>query len=333
METSCLLSANVLSSLSKAREMIAKRLIRKKKPQLTEEVFSSEKDSHGGPVSLKTSEGCPNLLKLANDLKTNHLRRSPMMHQRFLPDNKLEELVTKKSVLLVLRETTIEQQYHEDLASWVLQNSMRLFLILVLLTRRSTERLSCIQKLKDDGYNDKALPLRFSEDKPHYGCSKAAHPVEGSQRFYSFIDWEDTDFAAFEGYQWMFLAPVLGASNKFRHQLDSQQPLPLVSLSQEPTKGILGETLSGEIHPAHLDPQCLSALGVVNDPDSHGIPVLIKLVRPSDKVHPFFDINTGKFKAKHPIISPQRIHPIAAYQKNGDDFVVFRWVGDDNPSN
>ncbi|KAI0813015.1 hypothetical protein GGR55DRAFT_687892 [Xylaria sp. FL0064] len=333
METCCLLSANVLGSLIKTREMIAKRLIRKKKPQLTEEVSPGEKGSHGGPVSLKNPEGCPNLLKLANDLRTNHLRGVPMRNQRFLPDNKLEELVTKKSVLLVLQETTIVQQYHEDLASWVLQNSMRLFLILVLLTQGSTERLSCIQKFKDDGCNDRALPLGFSDDEPNYGYSIAAHPAEGAQRFYSFIDWTDTDLTLFEIYQWMFLAPVLGASNKFHHQLNSEQPLPLVSLAQKPTKGILGETLSGEIHPAHLDSQYLSALGVVNDPDSHGIPVLIKLVRPSDKLHPFFDINTGKFKAKHPIISPHRIRPIAAYQKKGDDFVVFQWVGDDNTSN
>ncbi|KAF2966734.1 hypothetical protein GQX73_g6845 [Xylaria multiplex] len=312
--------------------MITKRLNRKKKTQLTEEVFPSEKGSHNGSTSSKDLQGCPNLLRLAHDLRTNHLKGGPMRNQRFLPNNQLEELVTKKSVLLVLQETTIEQQYHEDLASWVLQNSMRLFLILVLLTRGSTERLSCLQKFKDDGVNDRALPLGFSENESTYGYSKAAHLEEGVQKFYSFINWEDNDLILFDSYQWMFLAPVLGASNKFRHQLYSGQPLPLVNLSQKPTKGILGETLSGEIHPAHLDSQCLSELGAVNDPDFHGIPVFIKLVQPSDKLSRFFDINTGKFKATHPIISPSRIHPIAAYQKNGDDFVVFRWVCGDNSS-
>ncbi|KAK5630881.1 hypothetical protein RRF57_006596 [Xylaria bambusicola] len=303
-------------------------------PQMTEEIFSSEKGGHNGFVSsLKNPEGCPNLLKLANDLRTNHLKGGPMRNQRFLPNNKLEELVTIKTVLLVLQETAIEQQYHEDLASWVLQSSMRLFLILVLLTRGSTERLSCLQKFKDDGVNDRALPLGFSDVEAIYGYSITARQGEGAQKYYSFIDWGDNDLILFESYQWIFLAPVLGASDKFYHQLSSKQPLPLVNLSQKPTKGILGETLSGEIHPAHLDSQCLSALGVVNDPDFHGIPVFIKLVQPSDKLHPFFDINTGKFKATHPIISPRRIHPIAAYQKNGDDFVVFRWVGGGNSSN
>jgi len=264
METYCLPNADALKSFIKARKMIGKRLIWKKKPQLIEEVFSRKKGSHDGLVSsLKNPEGCPNLMKLANDLRTNYLKGGPMRNQRFLPNNKLEELVTKKSVLLVLQETTIEQQYHEDLASWVLQNSMRLFLILVLLTRGSTERLSWLQKFKDDGVNDGALPLGFSDDKSNYGYSMAAHPEEGVQKFYSFIDWGDNDLILFESYQWMFLAPVLGASNKFCHQLNSEQPLPLINLSQKPTKGILGETLSGEIHPAHLDLQCLSSLGVV----------------------------------------------------------------------
>jgi hypothetical protein len=68
-----------------------------------------------------------------------------------------------------------------------------------------------------------------------------------------------------------------------------------------------------------------------NRPDSQGIPVFIKLIQPSDKLHPFFDIDTGNFKADHPIISPRRIRPIAAYTKNGDDFVIFRWVDGSNP--
>lgn len=263
METCRPPSANVLSPLIKAYEMVAKCPIRKKKPQLTEEVFPKEGSHDGFASPLKKLEGCPNLLKLANDLRTNHLKGGPMRNQRFLPNNELEELVTKKSVLLVLQETTIEQQYHEDLTSWVLQNGMRLFLVLVLLSRGSTERLSCLQKLKDDGVNDRALPLGFSDDKSNYGYSIAAHSAEGAQKFYSFTDWGDNDLILFEIYQWMFLAPVFGASNWFRHELNSKQPLPFMNLSQKPTKGILGETLSAEIHPAHLDSQCQSALGVV----------------------------------------------------------------------
>ncbi|KAI3334653.1 hypothetical protein F4824DRAFT_501912 [Ustulina deusta] len=310
--------------------MITKRLLRKKKPDLVED---SEKSSQDGPVSpLKNLERYSGLLKLASDIRTNYLKGGAIRNQQFLPNDKLEELVTKKSVLLALQETTIEQQYHEDLASWVHESGTRLFLILVLLTRGSAEQLSWLNFFKNNGVNDSVLPLGFSDAEPYYGYSLAAAPAESAQKFHAFKNWEENDLILFKTYQWMFLAPVLGASNKFRHQLSSEQPLPFLTLPQKPAKGILGETLYGEIHPAHIDSQCLSALGV-NGPDFQGIPVSIKLVQPSDNLHPFFDIDTGKFKAAHPIISPRRIHPIAAYKKNGDDFVIFRWVGGDNPSN
>ncbi|KAI1747217.1 hypothetical protein F4782DRAFT_522039 [Xylaria castorea] len=313
--------------------MIAKRLLRWKKPDLVEEVFSSKKTSQDGLVSpLNNLDGYSGLLKLASDVRTNHLKGGAMKNQRFLPNDKLEELVTKKSVLLALQETTIEQQYHEDLASWVLESGTRLFLILVLLTRGSTEQLSWLKDFKNDGINDNVLPLGFSDAEPYYGYSLAAAHTEGAQKLHPFKGWEDNNLILFETYQWMFLAPVLGASNKFRHQLSSEQPLPFLTLSQKPAKGILGETLYGEVHPAHIDSQCLSAFGV-NGPGLQGIPVSIKLVQPSDNIHSFFDIDTGKFKAAHPIISPRRISPIAAYKRNGDDFVIFRWVDGDNPSN
>ncbi|KAI0534235.1 hypothetical protein GGR58DRAFT_66187 [Xylaria digitata] len=311
--------------------MIAKRFLRKKKPDLVEEVFSSENGSQDGPVSPRENlEGYPRLLKLASDVRTNYLKGGVMRSQRFLPNDKLEELVTKKSVLLALQETTIEQQYHEDLASWVLESGTRLFLILVLLTQGPREQLSSLKRFKNDGINDSVLPLGFPNAEPYYGYSLAAALAKDVRKFQSFKDWEDNDLILFQSYQWMFLAPVFGASDKFRHQLSREQPLPFLTLSEKPTNGVLGKTLYGELHPAHIDSQCLSALGV-NGPDSQVIPVSVKLVQPSDNLHPFFDIDTGNFKAAHPIISPRRIHPIAAYKKNSDDFVIFRWVDGDDP--
>ncbi|KAF2966601.1 hypothetical protein GQX73_g6992 [Xylaria multiplex] len=320
--------------------MIAKRLLRRKKPDLVKEVFSSEKGSQDGPLSPQENlEGYSGLLKLATDLRENYLKGGAMRSQRFLPNDKLEELVTKKIVLLALQETTIEQQYHEDLASWVLESGKRLFLILVLLTRRSAEQLSWLKKFKNDGINDSVLPLGFPDTEPCYGYSLAAAAsapaqaqaqAEDARKFHSFKDWEDNNLILFQSYQWMFLAPVFGSSDKFCHQLSSEQPLPFLTLSERPTRGALGKTLYGELHPAHIDSQCLLALGV-NGPDLQVIPVSIKLVQPSDNLHPFFDIGTGNFKAAHPIISPRRIRPIAAYKKNGDSFVIFRWVEGGNP--
>ncbi|GAP92872.1 putative protein kinase domain-containing protein [Rosellinia necatrix] len=292
---------------------------------------SASQSPQGGPISPpKNPNGHPGLSKLASELRANYLQEGATGNQKFLPNDKLGELVTKKRVLLALQETTIEQQYHEDLASWVLKSGTRLFSILVLLTYGSAEQLSWLKEFRNDGISDNALPLDFSNTKPYYGYSSTTTQGDGAQKFYSFKTWQDNDLILFDSYQWTFLAPILGSSNEFCHQLSSEQPLPFITLSQKPVEGILGKTLYGKIHPAHIDPQCLSILGM-NDPE--GIPVFIKLVHRSDNLSQFFDINTGKFKAVHPIISPRRIRPIAAYNKNDNDFVIFRWVDGDNQPN
>ncbi|KAJ2987648.1 hypothetical protein NUW58_g4388 [Xylaria curta] len=273
--------------------------------------------------------GYPGLLKLASDVRANTLKGGSMSNERFLPNDKLEELATRESVLLALGETIIEQEKHEELVTWVLESGKRLFLILVLLTRDSVEQLSWIECLKNDGINDGALPLGFPGIEPYYGYSLVAQ-AESSQVFHSFKHWEDNDLILFKVYQWMFLAPVFGADAKFRHQLRNEQPLPLLNLTKRSAKkGILGEILEGEIHPAHISSQCLSALGEIN-PGLQGIPVSIKMVQPSDNLHPFFDIDNGRFKARHATISSRLIKPIAAYKKHDEEFVIFRWVDDSN---
>lgn len=273
------------------------------------------------------------LLKLARNVRMNYQKGGTMRNERFLPNDKLEELVTEASVLLALQETTIEQKYHMDLAAWVLKSSKRLFLILVMLTRDSEEQLSWLQDLKNDGISDSVLPLGFSEIEPYYGYPLAGG-AEGAQKFHAFKDWEDNNLLLFTVYQWMFLAPVFGdTSTKFRHQLSSEQPLPLLNLAKNPARNsVLGEVLYGEIHPAHIDSQCLAALGI-STPGLQGIPVSVKMVQPSDNFDPFFDIDTGRFKATLPGISPGRIQPIAAYKKNGKDFVIFRWLDGSNLRN
>lgn len=255
---------DVRSSLARARKMVVGRLLRRNKSDPVEEIFPNEHNSQYSSSSpTENPEVYSELLKLASDIRTKHLIGGTMMSQRFLPNDKLEELVTKESVLLALQETTIEKDHQEDLASWVLESGRRLFLILVLLTRDSTEKLSWLRRFKSDGVSDSVLPLSFTDVKPYHGYSLAAVPAEDGQRFHSFNGWADNNLILFATYQWMFLAPVLGSRDKFRHQLNSDQPLPFSSLSERPTKGVFGGTLRGEIHPAHIDSQCLSELGVV----------------------------------------------------------------------
>lgn len=224
-----------------------------------------------GPVSpRKNLEKYTVLPKLSRDVRTSFQKGGRMRNERFLPNDKLEELVTEESVLLALKETTIEQQKHKDLATWVLESGKRFFLILVMLTGNSEETLSLLQDLKNDGINDRALPLGFSEDRPYYGYPLVGG-AEGSQKFHAFKGSEDNDLLLFGVYQWMFLAPVFGTSTKFRHQLSKGQPLPLLNMAKNPgpNNTILGETLYAEIHPAHIDSQCLAALEVVGNCSIH----------------------------------------------------------------
>ncbi|KAI0965897.1 hypothetical protein F4678DRAFT_484602 [Xylaria arbuscula] len=348
--------------------MITRRLLRRKIAHFVADAFPGEKSSEDRPVSpRKNLEVYSGILKLADDVRTNCLKGGAMSNDRFLPNDKLEELVTNESVLSALRVTTIEEQNHEDLASWVVESGRRLFLILVLMTRGSTEQLSWLEHFKNGGVNDSVLPLDFSGTEPYYAYALAAAPIEGTQKFNFFKDWEDNNLILFRTYQWMFLAPVLGASNKFQHLLSNPlykenfsrmyhrlelrpielhillatdrlcaqvglgppkcETLPFLTLAKKPAKSILGETWYGEIHPAHVDSQCLSKLEVPNSLASQGVPVHVKHILPSDGLNQFFDIKTGKFRATHPIISSRRVRPIAAYKRNGDDFVIFRWVG------
>ncbi|KAI1176225.1 hypothetical protein F4777DRAFT_578273 [Nemania sp. FL0916] len=284
------------------------------------------------PVSpQKSPQRYPGLFKLASDVKMKCLKGGIRGNERFLPNNKLQELVTRDNILLALQDTTIDQNRHEDFAAWILENGMRLFLILVLLTSDSEEHLSSLEELMDDSVKDSALPLEFAEDEPYYGYSIAGG-AEGSPKFHAFRDWKDNNLILFKIYQWIFLAPTMGASPKFRHQLPREQPLPLLNLVKKPTNSILGEIICAEIHPAHISSQRLPTLGV-NGTSLQSIPVLAKLIQPSDKLSPFFDMDTGKFKAAHPIISPRRIRPIAAYEKNGEDLVIFQWVDNDSSLN
>ncbi|KAI0117677.1 hypothetical protein GGR51DRAFT_499708 [Nemania sp. FL0031] len=304
-------------TLTRIRQKITAPFLRRKNPGYPVEVCQYENDNKERPTSpQRRLKRHSILLELRQNIKANCLRGGTSNNEAFLPNNKVGQLVTKETVLLALQDTRIEKEKHGELAIWVLQRSKRLFLTLVFMTGTS-ERLSWLEYLKDDGVDDNALPLRFyTSILPYYGVSKEREK-DKAQKFYSFQDWEDNELILFGNYQWIFSAPVLGASTKFRHQLHSKQPLPLFNLKK--SKGTFGEIWSGEIHRAH------TILGADNV-ESQGIPVSIKCVRPSDNLDPFFDINTGKFKAAHPIISPLRAKPIAAYTRNGEDFIIFQWL-------
>ncbi|KAI1118166.1 hypothetical protein F5Y14DRAFT_299962 [Nemania sp. NC0429] len=301
----------------------------KKSPGLVADVTPDAKSTRDGPVSLHEKfKQYPQISRLSHDVKSNFMRGGLLGNERFLPNDKLEELVTEVSVLSALHETTIEQQHHKDLAKWVIESGKRLFLTLVLLERDSEEHLSSLLDLKNSGVNDSALPLGFSEGKTCYGYPLAGG-AEGTQKFHAFRDWEDNNLIVFRVLQWIFFAPVFGTSTKFRHQLNSEQPVPILNMANDSVQDrVIGEVLHGELHLAHIDLQRLAALGVSNTAGLQGIPVSIKIVRSSDDLRLFENINTGRLKAEIPGLYRGQLQPIAAYEKKGEGYIIYRWRDD-----
>ncbi|TGJ87810.1 hypothetical protein E0Z10_g981 [Xylaria hypoxylon] len=273
------------------------------------------------------------LSQLSKDVKAEYLKGGPQNTEEFLPFNTLETLVKKERVLLAFQDTEIEQEKHEDLATWVVKSGKRLFLILVLLTRNKEEHLSYLEDLKNDGIDDSALPLNFQKTEPYYGFSVQGEEVEDRKKFHAFQDWEDNDLQLFETHQWPLLAPIFGVSTKFRHQLDRSQPLPYLDVARKPaSSGFFGEVSRAEIHRAHIDPQFLSALGVL-DPESQGIAIAIKKAKDNEDLYEFFDKETRNLKTLQEIVSPHLIQPISAYQRGSERCLTFPWAEGGNLGN
>lgn len=169
--------------------------------------------------------------------------------EEFLPDNKLTELVTRREVQSAFQNAGISGA--EDLVDFVLNDAKRLFLILVMMTSKSEEKLSLLRGLQHDGINDTSLPIGFKrENKQCYGYS-----LEGRHdgpRFAIFNDWERNERDLFESNQWRFTAPVFDNS-RFRFHFATKRILPYLKVAPKPSSsGFFGEVSRIEIHSAHI---------------------------------------------------------------------------------
>ncbi|KAJ8132027.1 hypothetical protein O1611_g1592 [Lasiodiplodia mahajangana] len=198
--------------------------------------------------SQRSPKGYPGLLDFKQDIMDNYLEKGAPDDWDFVPTNAIEEVVTKERVLLAFQETEVEKEKHEDLAIWVVESSKRLFLTLIFMTGTS-EYLSQLEYLRNDGVDDNALPLRFHKAHPPYYGFPREQEIEKAQRFYSFKDWHDLDLALFAIYQRSFLPPAFDSNTKFRHQLHPRQPVPL--FNQTAKDSVSGQILGGGIHAAH----------------------------------------------------------------------------------
>ncbi|KAI0117673.1 hypothetical protein GGR51DRAFT_545666 [Nemania sp. FL0031] len=263
----------------------------------------------------------------------------PLSNEKFLPYDKLDELMTEETINSAFEDVGIEESKRASLAKWVCENGRRLFLILVLSSWETKELLSHLEKLKNDGVDDNVLPLEFGDN---YGYQPGPRKEEESdKKFFSFKRWKDNDKELFKTHQWPLSAPVFGL--EFRHQLHLQQPLPYLNITPEPvSSGFFGEVSRAEIHQAHVHTQLLEKLGLEPRSASDHIPIAIKKAKDNEDLRKFFDQQTNfdpadkeerNLKALQEISSPHLIQPIAAYQKGSDRCLIFPWAEGGNLSN
>ncbi|KAJ8132026.1 hypothetical protein O1611_g1593 [Lasiodiplodia mahajangana] len=293
---------------------------------------SNNEDKAVSTPSRNNKDLYPYLSKFKMDVMAHYQEGVPEGYETFLPHDKLKDLVTADTVHLAFEAVRIK---NDELARWVLENGRRLFLILVLSSGKSEERLSHLEDLKNDGIDDSVLPLGIT-----IGLKNHVYSQKGEGRFPSLESWEDNKLLIFKNHQWPLSAPVFGV--EFRHQLDPHQPLPYLSITQTPvSSGFLGEVSCADIHQAHIDAQRLEKLGVKPQSGSKGIPIAIKKAKDDEDFRKVFDQQTNvdpaakeerNLNALQEIVTAHLIQPIAAYQRGSDRCFIFPSARGDNLS-
>ncbi|ORX96232.1 hypothetical protein BCR34DRAFT_607707 [Clohesyomyces aquaticus] len=195
-----------------------------------------------------------------------------------------------------------------DLWDYVLDRGNRPFLILVMTTDASSEKISLLRSLKEDGFDDTTLPIDLT-----------LYPDIRKK-------WLRTDKDLFDIENWRFTAPIFGRPTKFRFKFPLQQVLPFLHVEPRPTSsGFFSEISRTIIHAEHLDSNIRNTLSVFQYPLEGGEPTIasaIKNARDIDKVTMFLDQEAYNLKLLRSYKSPHLIKPIAAYQINQDRCLV-----------
>lgn len=198
-------------------------------------------------------------------------------HQRFLPIDKLEELITHQTVYQVLqRHSCFELKTHDDLdflthaicdeaspiatRSEALTTRKKIFATLVLI-----DRVDAIEAFVQEDLYDVHLPVHLPiAHSDLYGSVYRMSMRGGGKEkipINLFSSWKFFQREIFEQYQWQFLAPffdMLSEENPrpLRYTLQHKHVLPFVEdhegKGEEPViSGGFSEVWRVRIHPAH----------------------------------------------------------------------------------
>ena len=247
----------------------------------------------------------------------------------FLPQDKLDDLSNKHTVQEALKDAGIEANEIPALVDYVCKGpARRLFLILVMMTRTSAEKVSILKHLRRSGVHDGVLPIGFY-GREHPGLEGHGYCLESAERgpsnsFGLFVDgtfdWDRHDCTAFESYQWLFLTPVFGGPRFRFRALSRMRVLPYLTVSQKPVAaGFFGEVLEAKALAAHF-------LNLPKEPGSDTVLVAIKKAQEGDGIADIFNDEADNLERVLRYKSPHLIKPIAAYDHGEDKCLLFPWA-------
>lgn len=202
----------------------------------------------------------------------------PIQKKKFLPLDKLDDIIKLQSVegvvrswgienkadvdyftkAIVNRHTLLERDGSADDGKFCLTSRRRLFAILIMVGKAES-----IRDFVSEFIFDRHLP--FTVDQEHKTMKVRCNRGRELANVLAFSSWSDRDLDLFDLYQWQLLAPYFALSSKdepkiHTYTLEGMKPLPFVmdpTLKEDEDKGLavggFGEVRRVMIHKGHTN--------------------------------------------------------------------------------
>lgn len=172
--------------------------------------------------------------------------------REFIPNDKVEELVTERSVTQALLadeasdepfrdeacgSMTVNDQTHA-LVGFVLKSAKKLFMISLMCGMSGDRLRRAMESFHLHAFSDKDLPLTSSKSLDHYAFRTRA--------------WSALRRNLFMENQWKLLVPVF-SPGFVRLHLEPEHILPFVHVASERREGTFGNVYQVTIHPSHQE--------------------------------------------------------------------------------
>lgn len=180
--------------------------------------------------------------------------------QKFLPYNRLHELVVHEKVNGALRDAAVQNA--PVLLDFATRLARKTFLILVLMSTVKDKKIHLLRELMANGFTDEWLPVEFAVDrKSRQWTLSSINSPENPTGLLS-PEWTRTVRDAFERYQRQIAVPFFDTTAKFYFSFPPGTIMPYLKAPLKPQgRGFFGEVSCYEMHSAHIRFPGSSAVG------------------------------------------------------------------------